>query len=72
MNPPQWVRPPENNVRLDLRPPDGGVPLDMRGVPLDLRPKLRERVVRLLVEALEDDDPMITVKIGANRIEVSW
>lgn len=54
MNPPQWVRPPENNVRLDLRP------------------KLRERVVRLLVEALEDDDPMITVKIGANWIEVSW
>lgn len=51
---PQWVRPPENNVRFDLRTP------------------LRERVVRLLVEALEDDDPVVTIKIGASRIEVSW
>lgn len=51
---PQWVRPPENNA------------------PLDLRPSLRERVVRLLVEALEDDDPVVTIEIGSNRVEVFW
>jgi len=33
---------------------------------------LRERIVRLLVEALEDDDPVVTIEIGPNRIEVFW
>ena len=68
----QWVHPMESNVRLDLRPPDGGAPLNLSGAPLNMRPSLRERVVRLLAEALEDDDPVVTIEIGSNRVEVSW
>jgi len=39
---------------------------------IDLRPSLRDRIVHSVLEALEDDDPHVSVGICPRQILVSW